>query len=238
MLHQEEHRQITRLRRKRERDYRVQSILEAARKVFFARGYMKATMEEIATLAEVSKPAIYHYFRTKDELFFSLMVPVVDHFQKELNLIEKRLLRHAYKQGQELVSDLFRGFFRAYKKDPDGFQVVQLFQQTGMVGQLEERVGQILDQKGAQAFRTARRIMSMGMDQGLLKPMSVFSLADAFWGFFVGVVQLERIKSKKAGLPAHLRSTLLTAEKIFGRGVTRGENPWSKPQGRACEGNG
>jgi TetR/AcrR family transcriptional regulator len=219
MVPQEEHKEITSLRRKRERDLRVQSILEAARKVFFTRGYLKATMEEIARLAEVSKPAIYHYFRTKDELFFSLMVPVVDCFQKELDKIEKRVVRRAYQSGEELVRDLFWGFFSAYKKDPESFQVVQLFQQTGMIGELEERVGGLLNRKGAEAFRTARRIMSLGMEQGLLRPMNVFSLTDAFWGFFVGVIQLERIKSPRSSPAPYLRSTLLTAEKIFGRGV-------------------
>lgn len=219
MVLQEEHKQITSLRRKRERDRRVQSILQAARRVFFTRGYLKATMEEIASLAEVSKPAVYHYFRTKDELFFSLMVPVVDCFQKELARIEKRVMKKAYKTGEELVRDLFRGFFRAYGKDPESFQVVQLFQQTGMMGELEERVRGLLNQKGAEAFRSARRIMSLGIEQGLLRPMNVFALADAFWGFFVGVVQLERIKSEKGKTAPYLRSTLTVAEKIFGRGV-------------------
>lgn len=215
-----EHRKVTVLRRKRERDRRVQCILEAARKVFFARGYLKATMEEIATLAEVSKPAVYHYFRTKDELFFSLMVPVVDCFQKELSRIEKRILKHRYATGEELIKDLFRGFFRAYSKDPEGFQVVQLFQQSKMVGLLEERLGRLLNQKGAEAFCSARRIMGMGMEQGLLRQMNVYALSDAFWGFFVGVVQLERIKSGKDGSSPYLRSTLIAAEEIFGRGVT------------------
>lgn len=177
-------------------------------------------MEEIATLAEVSKPAIYHYFRTKDELFFSLMVPVVDCFQRELSRIEKRVAKEAYKTGDELVKDLFRGFFRAYSKDPEGFLVVQLFQQTGMVGELEERLAGLLNQKGAEAFSSARRIMGMAMQQGLIKPMNVFALADAFWGFFVGVVQLERIKSPRGSPPPYLRSTLVMAQKIFSRGVT------------------
>ena len=57
---------------------RVQSILDAAKKVFFSRGYLKATMDEIALEAEISKPTIYQYFRTKDDLYFSLMLPVVE----------------------------------------------------------------------------------------------------------------------------------------------------------------
>lgn len=233
MVPREEHKQITSLRRKKERDRRVQSILGAARKVFFTRGYLKATMEEIASLAEVSKPAIYHYFRTKDELFFSLMVPVVDCFQKELTRIEKRVVKEAYRTGEELIKDLFRGFFRAYSKDPESFQVVQLFQQTGMIGELEERVGGLLNQKGAEAFGTARRIMSLGMEQGLLRPMNVFSLTDAFWGFFVGVIQLERIKSPRNRPAPYLRSTLLMAEKIFGRGVARKGGHPTAPKGVA-----
>jgi len=69
------HREVIRQRKKREKDQRIQGILSAAKKVFFSKGYLKTTMDEIAFEAEVSKPTIYQYFRTKDELYSALMLP-------------------------------------------------------------------------------------------------------------------------------------------------------------------
>src|SRR5688500_16524238 len=45
------------------------ALLDAGREVFTARGFLAATTEEIAASAGVSKGALYHHCRNKDELF-------------------------------------------------------------------------------------------------------------------------------------------------------------------------
>ena len=58
---------------------REQSILDAAGQVF-ARGYHSASMDEIAGLADVSKPMLYAYFGSKEGLY----VAYVDRTGREL----------------------------------------------------------------------------------------------------------------------------------------------------------
>jgi AcrR family transcriptional regulator len=58
---------------------REQSILDAAGQVF-ARGYHAASMDEIAALADVSKPMLYAYFGSKEGLY----VAYVDRTGREL----------------------------------------------------------------------------------------------------------------------------------------------------------
>ena len=86
----EKHKIAIRKRKLREKNWRIQSILEAAKKIFFAKGYAKATMDEIAFEAEISKPTIYQYFKSKDDLFFSLMLPVIDEIGKQLKKVSKK----------------------------------------------------------------------------------------------------------------------------------------------------
>ncbi len=45
-----------------------EKILEAARKVFSEKGFLKASVENIAREAEVSKSLVFWYFKNKDEL--------------------------------------------------------------------------------------------------------------------------------------------------------------------------
>lgn len=47
---------------------RPQELLDAAIRVFAARGYRAARLEEVAEAAGVTKGAIYHYFDTKEQL--------------------------------------------------------------------------------------------------------------------------------------------------------------------------
>ncbi len=44
-------------------------ILEAARKIFLARGYSGASMDDIARTAEVNKSLIFHHFASKQNLW-------------------------------------------------------------------------------------------------------------------------------------------------------------------------
>ena len=86
------HQQVIRERKSREKDQRIQSILEAAKKVFFSKGYLKTTMDEIAFEAQISKPTIYQYFNAKEELYSSLMLPFLEEFGAQMERIEKKIV--------------------------------------------------------------------------------------------------------------------------------------------------
>ena len=60
-------------RMKREKARRMNEILLAARTLMLAKSYTGATMDEIAAEAGITKPTIYQYFRTKDELIVALV---------------------------------------------------------------------------------------------------------------------------------------------------------------------
>jgi AcrR family transcriptional regulator len=93
------HREIIRERKRREKDQRIQGILKAAKEVFFSKGYMKSTMDEIAYAAQISKPTIYQYFRTKDELYSALMLPFLEEFGSQFERIKKKLDAGKYADG-------------------------------------------------------------------------------------------------------------------------------------------
>ena len=56
---------------------RKNQILEAAFKVFIDKGYSKTTMDDIVASSNLSKGALYHYYKSKKELFLSL----IDHWE-------------------------------------------------------------------------------------------------------------------------------------------------------------
>jgi len=61
------------LRRQREREQRLETILGAARKLFAREGYHKASMEKLADTAEVSVGTLYFYFKNKEDLLVKLL---------------------------------------------------------------------------------------------------------------------------------------------------------------------
>ena len=61
-------------RREREKAQRRQEILDAARQVFFVRGFHSPTMDDVAALAEISKGTIYLYFESKEAILAHLLL--------------------------------------------------------------------------------------------------------------------------------------------------------------------
>lgn len=66
-------------RREQNRIERERRILKAALHVFAERGFTGASMDEISTEAGVSKPTLYQYFSSKDDLFLAIMAEERDH---------------------------------------------------------------------------------------------------------------------------------------------------------------
>ena len=50
---------------------RQEEIVRAAAKRFSRHGFGKTTLDEIARDVRIGKPTIYHYFKSKDDLFYS-----------------------------------------------------------------------------------------------------------------------------------------------------------------------
>jgi AcrR family transcriptional regulator len=49
-----------------------QKIIDAAVRLFASQGYDATSVQEIVTAAQVTKGALYHYFRAKDDLLFEI----------------------------------------------------------------------------------------------------------------------------------------------------------------------
>lgn len=61
-------------RREREKQQRRQAIINCAEKIFFSKGYEKATMDDIASECELSKGTLYLYFKSKEEVYLAIIL--------------------------------------------------------------------------------------------------------------------------------------------------------------------
>ena len=59
-------------RKEREKNHRIHEIIDAAEKIMFEKGYEKTTLVEIAAESEFSKPTIYNYFQSKEEIYLAV----------------------------------------------------------------------------------------------------------------------------------------------------------------------
>ena len=71
-------------RKQQERQARRRRIQRAAREVFAEKGFTKTSIEQVARQASLSVGAIYLYFRSKEDLYVSLLEETFELFDAEL----------------------------------------------------------------------------------------------------------------------------------------------------------
>ena len=91
--------------RRRARDEKREAVLRTAVQLFLEQGYHRVTLNDVADRLNITKPALYNYFRGKDEILFecwALGQERVDELIAEINrgggtaLAKLRKLVHAY----------------------------------------------------------------------------------------------------------------------------------------------
>ncbi|GHD93981.1 TetR family transcriptional regulator [Streptomyces naganishii JCM 4654] len=133
-------------------------MLDAAVRIFGRRGYMAASMDEIAELAGVSKPLVYLYLNSKEDLFSACIRR------------EAAALTEAVRAGvrPELPADRqlwegLRAFFTHTAQHPDGWSVLHTQARThgepfaAEVGELRREFVAFVTQLIAVTAREAHR---------------------------------------------------------------------------------
>ena len=90
-------------------DQRKQQILDAAMRVFARKGFHSARMDDIAQEADLSKGALYWYFRSKDAIIEALVDKM---FQWELRTLEQ-LAADTSRPVPERLRELARGILKS-----------------------------------------------------------------------------------------------------------------------------
>ena len=183
-----------RQRRTKEREERLDEISAAAKKVFFEKGYFNSTIEEIARLAGVSKGTVSLYYKNKDELYVSLMPPMIEELTRLLIEFEDQLINNKYENCNDVMKGFCEVFKKIYEFDPEGLRIFQVYQLNDLFSIMPQNTRQRLWLIGKRNIRIFKGIISECINLGLLPKIKPILLVDILWASFLGIVQLEESK--------------------------------------------
>ena len=106
-------------RRERDKQQRRDSIVDAAERFFFSKGFPTTTIDEIAEAAELSKGTIYLYFKNKEELYVAIV-------QRGMHFLTE-LFREAIAKsptGKEKVRAIGQALLTFYERHPHHFKAL------------------------------------------------------------------------------------------------------------------
>ena len=110
-------------------EFRQSEIITAARKVFAEKGYIAATVDEIATLAALAKGTIYVYFESKEQIYNAVLENDLDALraltlEKIASAKTAREKISAYIDARFKYCEERRDFFRIMYIEPSGSPVL------------------------------------------------------------------------------------------------------------------
>ncbi len=96
-------------------------IIQVATKKFAKNGYQKTSMNEIVSVAGVSKGSLFYHFRNKEELFFQVLrLGVKQEFQRVYEIFGKKGGK-LFKKRENLLEDL-KKYYELTSSRPSEFE--------------------------------------------------------------------------------------------------------------------
>jgi AcrR family transcriptional regulator len=187
-------------RKAQERQARRRRIQEAARTVFAEKGYAGASIELIARAAQLSVGAIYLYFRSKEDLYVSLIEDTLMAFDVEMGRVREDVE----------VASRFRATWDVLVKwaerDAEGPRILRLLAQPAIRPQLSDEVvaavstgiGHIQNHMGA--------CIADGIHAGLYRQVNAREIADLAWSVLLGSLDAAEMHAS-LGLPTEPLAT-------------------------------
>jgi len=172
-------------RKQQERTARRRRIQRAARTVFAEKGYAKTSIEQIAREASLSVGAIYLYFRSKEDLYVSLLEETLDLFDTELRQIRTRSDVPASERLK-----MAWGFLTQWAaSDIEASRVLRLISQPNVRPQLSDEVVESVGKGLGQVREHLAAMLNDGASSGEYRSEASQPVVDLFWALLLGVLQ-------------------------------------------------
>jgi AcrR family transcriptional regulator len=172
-------------RKQQERQARRRRIQEAAREVFTEKGYAKTSIEQVARRATLSVGAIYLYFRSKEDLYVSLLEDTLEKFDQDLNEIRTR----SDLTPVSRLQTAWAYFVEWAETDPEGTRTIRLVSQSDIRKQLSDEVAEATSRGLVRIREHLMELVNAGAEAEVYRRIDAGETADLLWSLYIGLLQ-------------------------------------------------
>ncbi|MCX7982251.1 MAG: TetR/AcrR family transcriptional regulator [Syntrophales bacterium] len=202
-------------RRNKIREQRRQTILRAARKLFFEKGFKNVTVESIAKKANISKGAVYLHFKSKDEIYTHLLLSEVDRHQKLIKSIVEEKNR-----ASESIRKIALSYVEFFLNDPELFRILMNYMLNPEHLDLTEEMDKKLVTAVNRNIDAISELINAGIEAGEFpRPINVFHHRNIIWGMINGIIALHLFTGPEEKRGTRIRNTLEEGLDIYLRGL-------------------
>jgi len=180
-------------RKERERELRSESIIDAAERIFFDKGFEHATMNDVAEEAELSKGALYLYFHSKNELCMAIL-------QRSLLILKgifKSLKGNNNQTGIEKFPELASEFINFTKQYPNHYNALLSYREHRENCPVTGKIIKSTIEENRNINNIISEIIRAGqIDKTIKTDIDADKLSLALWGNFTGIMPSSILSEK------------------------------------------
>ena len=168
------------------------NIIESAKKLFNTKGVEQTTMDDIAKEADYSKSTIYVYFKSKDEIYYSIA-------GEYMNLLKERLEDCTIKleDSEDCYYKICNTIFKFQQKYPLYFET--------LIGEInvdpqqlkQDNILKEIYNTGEEINNIISRVLQFGIDnQFIRKDIELIPTVMYLWSAISGIIIMAQKKNK------------------------------------------
>ena len=204
-------------KRKKEKENKKNTILKAARKLFFDRGFKFVTVDSIAAKAGVSKGSIYLYFDSKEEIYAQVLIADNIELNKNIKIFSTREAPAA-----ELLLEFSHIYINYFLDHNELFRILMTFMlQTEQMNLTQEQNTELIRTTNDN-IKVISTIIQKGIDSGEFTPIiDIRQAQNAIWGLFNGIISLYLFMGNPAKRADRIHSMVKDSLNIFIKGLKK-----------------
>ena len=203
-------------RRAREKARRQQEILEAAKEVFFDKGIHRATMDDVAAQAEVSKGTVYLYFQSKESILAHLLLEGLSIL---LSQLEAAYAPNEPLSAERRLRQLAEAYWQFAKTYPHYFRLLMALDRGRFRERVSAEVYQEILKESTRGLELVANAIRRGMEQGMFTADDPLLAAGVLWGALNGALDLMANPVRQEMIPAEPKTVFDATFELFLRGL-------------------
>jgi len=173
-------------------DKRKEEILEAALEEFSQKGFSGTKILDIVRRAEISQGLLYHYYKSKEELYLAVIEKSID---SSIILVET--VAQYNLKGWNAITSMTEWIIQWLKRGGEGKLRFFFMQQAAILKPMPEGVKQALT-KSNFLSEVMARLIKEGQEEGKVIEGDPFNIALLYWSLLQGII-INQIVSENMG---------------------------------------
>ena len=188
------------------REERKKVIKEGAVKLFASKGFFATTITDIAKDASMAQGLVYHYYKSKDDIYLEVISNSLDMMNEAVEGLKK-----SKQPAAEKLRDAIRELFKTIQTSDTFNQTVRIIISARNSTAIPKKVKAVLDEKRDIPYQILSEIFKTGQKEGTIIEGDPYSLSIVFWTFINGlaIYKSTRKESKVFPKPEILLKTFL-----------------------------